>query len=130
MPKLNKDKMQYVTEEQRVMLFENSKKVYEMHVACHELMGHGSGKMFYRNKDLTFNFDSANVKNLLTGENITTWYEEGETWNGKFGNFSTSYEECRADVCGFWLQSFPEVYENFGFTAEDRERNFWVSVMG
>lgn len=90
-----------------------------MHVACHELMGHGAGKMFYRNKDGSFNFDQTTVKNLLNGESINSWYEEGETWNGKFGDFSTSFEECRADICGFWLQSFPEVYEIFGFKESD-----------
>lgn len=100
-----------------------------MHVACHELMGHGAGKMFYKNKDGSFNFDSATVKNLLTNEEITTWYEEGETWNGKFGDISASIEECRADICGFWLMDFKEVFETFGFTDADRVTNFWVSVM-
>ena len=65
-----------------------------MHVACHELMGHGAGKMFYKNKDGSFNFDTQSVKNLLNGELVKSWYEEGETWNGKFGDFSTSFEEC------------------------------------
>ena len=94
MGKLTKNTMQYVTQEQSEILFENQQKVYEMHVACHELMGHGAGKMFYRNQNGTFNFDVKNVKNLLNGEEITTWYNEGETWNGKFGDFSTSIEEC------------------------------------
>lgn len=47
MPKANKANMQYVTEEQRDILYEKSQSVYIMHVACHELMGHGAGKMFY-----------------------------------------------------------------------------------
>lgn len=129
MPKANKANMQYVTEEQWDILYEKSQSVYIMHVACHELMGHGAGKMFYWNKDGSFNFDKSSVKNLLTGEPVTSWYEEGETWNGKFGDFSTSIEECWADICGFWLQSFPEVYEIFGFKAEDAEQNLYVQVM-
>jgi len=60
---------------------------------------------------------------------VKSWYEEGETWNGKFGDFSTSFEECWADICGFWLQSFPEVYEIFGFTEQDWEINLYVQVM-
>ena len=26
-------------------------KTYQVHVACHELLGHGTGKLIYREKD-------------------------------------------------------------------------------
>jgi len=42
---------------------------------------------------------------------------------------STSYEECRADTCGFHLVPNPEVYTIFGFLAEDVEKLLWVNVM-
>lgn len=92
-------------------------------------MGHGVGKLFIKNEDGTFNFDKENVKNPLTGEEITTWYEHNETWNSKFGDISSAYEECRADTCGFYLATFPEVYTIFGFTEEDAPNLLYSSLM-
>lgn len=130
MPQIKAQNIQFCTPEQVELLCQNHGKVYEMHVACHELMGHGVGKLFVKKADGSFNFDIENVRNPLTGEPITTWYEEHETWNGKFGSISASYEECRADTCGYWLQTFPVVYENFGFTEADRETNLFTSMLG
>lgn len=45
------DKIEFATEEQGKILYENVFKCYEVHVACHELLGHGSGKLIYRNSD-------------------------------------------------------------------------------
>ena len=42
-----------------------------MHVGCHELLGHGVGKLIYR--DSTGNFTE--VKDPLTGEPLGTCYE-------------------------------------------------------
>jgi dipeptidyl-peptidase-3 len=61
-------------------------------------MGHGSGKMIYRGQGPTPKFTDPE-----NGEVFESCYEEGETWNSKFGAISTSYEECRADTCGFHL---------------------------
>ena len=85
-------------------------KSYQVHVACHELLGHGVGKLIYRNADGSV----IPVIDPVTGENLNTCYEEGETWNSKFGKISTSFEECRADTCGWYLCTFPEVYSVFG----------------
>ena len=70
-----------------------------MHVACHELLGHGVGKLIYRNADGS----ASTFTDPVNGETFTSCYEEGETWNGKFGSISASYEECRADTCGYFL---------------------------
>ena len=107
--------MQFATEEQSKILSENSLKCYEVHVACHELLGHGVGKLIYRNKDGT----APTFTDPITGEKYESCYEEGETWNGKFGAFSTSYEECRADTCGFYLCTLPDVYSLFNVADED-----------
>jgi dipeptidyl-peptidase-3 len=51
-------------------------------VALHELLGHGTGKLF--TKDATtgeLNFDPAVVKNPFTGGEITTPYLSTETWS-------------------------------------------------
>ena len=65
----------------------------------------------------------------LTGEELGTCYEEGEVWNTKFGSISTSYEECRADVCGFYLELLPEVFTLFGFEEDQMRTIAWVNVM-
>lgn len=65
----------------------------------------------------------------LTQENVQCSYSEGETWNGKFGAISTSYEECRADTCGYFLATLPEVYSLFGIQDSEVDQMLWVNVM-
>jgi len=103
--------VQFATEEQSQILSQNTIKSYEVHVACHELLGHGVGKLIYRNEDGT----CQTYTDPITGEKFESCYEKGETWNSKFGSFSTSYEECRADTCGFYLCTLPDVYTLFDF---------------
>ena len=117
--------MQYATEEQQKILAENTIKCYEVHVACHELLGHGVGKLIYRNSDGS----SPTFTDPVTGEEFQSCYEKDETWNGKFGSISASYEECRADTCGFYLAQFPEVYTLFGFEEKDVPQLMWVNIM-
>jgi dipeptidyl-peptidase-3 len=74
-------------------------RCYEIHVACHELLGHGTGKLIYRTPDgKAYSFTDP-----CTGEQQESCYEEGETWSSRFGQISASYEECRADASGFFL---------------------------
>ena len=63
------------------------------------------------------------------GTLIALLAEEGEDWNGKFGSISTSYEECRADTCGFYLCTLPQVYSLFGFDDSEVDTVLWVNVM-
>jgi len=98
---------------------------YQVHVACHELLGHGSGKLIYRDPDGT----CPKFTDPITGETFESCYEAGETWNTKFGKISTSYEECRADTCGFYLCTLPEVYSLFGFQDHEVDLLLWVNVM-
>jgi dipeptidyl-peptidase-3 len=92
-------------------LAENTLRTYTVHVACHELLGHGTGKLIYRP-------DSGELPTFtdpLTGEQYQSAYEKGETWSTRFGKISTSYEECRADTAGYYLCTLPEVYKIFDF---------------
>ena len=43
--------VEFATEEQGKILSENVINCYEVHVACHELLGHGCGKLIFRNPD-------------------------------------------------------------------------------
>ena len=50
-------------------------------VALHELLGHGTGKLFQKGEDGELNFDPDKVKNPFTGADITTFYSATETWS-------------------------------------------------
>lgn len=97
-----------------------------MHVACHELLGHGVGRSLFRNEvtgeDLEFT-------DPLTGQSFRSCYEKGEQWNEKFGSISTSYEECRADTCGFYLAVLPQIYSLFNIQDHQMPDMLWCSVM-
>ena len=117
--------VQFATEEQSAMLTANTIKSYEVHVACHELLGHGVGKLIYRNADGT----APTFTDPVNGETFESCYEAGETWNGKFGAISASYEECRADTCGFYLCQLPDVYTLFDWEESEIDIMLWTSVM-
>lgn len=117
--------VEFATPEQSAILAENSQRSYEVHVACHELLGHGTGKLFYRGAD----GKATKFTDPISGSDFESCYEEGETYNGKFGSISTSFEECRADTCGFFLCTLPEVYSLFGFKEDETDTLLWVNVM-
>ena len=69
---------------------------FEVQVGLHELLGHGTGKLFAEIKPGEYNFDSRNPPiNPVTGEAVKTWYKIGQTWGSVFGGVAASYEECR-----------------------------------
>lgn len=103
--------LEFATPEQSDLLNKHTLRCYEVHVGLHELLGHGVGKLIYRNADGT----CPSYTDPITGESFESCYEEGETFNGKFAAISASYEECRADTCGYFLCQLPEVYTLFGF---------------
>ncbi len=117
--------VEFATPEQSSLLAANTIRCYEVHVACHELLGHGVGKLIYRNADGS----TPRFVDPISGETVESCYEEGETWNGKFGAISTSYEECRADTCGYYLCTLPDVYTLFGFEESETDLMLWVNVM-
>jgi dipeptidyl-peptidase-3 len=124
---------QFTTEEQSKLLVDWTQRCYEIHVACHELLGHGVGKLIYREKEESK--EEAKRGSVMTfedldrGDTFQSCYEDGDTWNSKFGEISASFEECRADTCGFFLCTLPEVYKLFGFVEEEIPTLLWVNLM-
>ncbi|EMD38545.1 hypothetical protein CERSUDRAFT_82823 [Gelatoporia subvermispora B] len=99
------------------------KQAFELQVANHELLGHGSGKLFQESADGTRNFTPEKIVNPLTGKPITSWYKPGQTPDSVLGEVSSSMEECRAETAALYLASNPDILRIFNYTepklAED-----------
>jgi len=93
-------------------------KAFELQVANHELLGHGSGKLFEEGADGKLNFDVDKVINPLTGEKITSWYKPGQTPGSVLGEVSSSMEECRAETVALYLVSNPDILKIFNYTDQ------------
>ncbi|KII88512.1 hypothetical protein PLICRDRAFT_54343 [Plicaturopsis crispa FD-325 SS-3] len=91
-------------------------RAFELQVANHELLGHGSGKLFQEDADGKKNFDPEKIINPLTGEKITSWYKDGQTPGSVLGEVSSSMEECRAETVALYLVSNPAILKIFNYT--------------
>jgi len=115
------EKITFLSDADIVLFKEWRGKSFEVQVAIHELLGHGSGKLLKEVEGGGLNFDTESVKHPITGGKVETWYKEGETWDAKFGAMSSSYEECRAECVGIYLCTVPSILSLFGHTCGDGE---------
>jgi len=114
-PKFSAENLFFCNEKDIEILTQVGQQSYVMHVACHELLGHGTGKIFKKNEKGEFNFDIDFLINPLTNEKISSWYEENENFESKFTDISRSLEELRADLGGLYFTFFKEVHQIFEF---------------
>ncbi|KAL0946907.1 hypothetical protein HGRIS_013069 [Hohenbuehelia grisea] len=93
-------------------------RAFELQVANHELLGHGSGKLFQEDADGKKNFDVEKVINPLTGKPVTSWYKPGQTADSVLGEVSSSMEECRAETVALYLVSNSDILKIFKYVDQ------------
>lgn len=106
---------------------DNSDRSLTIGVACHELIGHGSGKLFMEDKDKNLNVDRTFLE-----KNNYGYYKYGETWGTKFGRLASSYEECRAESIALYYACCREVVKIFGIDESsflDNLKTQWLAMM-
>uniref|UniRef100_A0A8C2WZA8 Dipeptidyl peptidase 3 n=1 Tax=Cyclopterus lumpus TaxID=8103 RepID=A0A8C2WZA8_CYCLU len=122
-----KDKLTFLQEEDKDLFIKWKGPSFEVQVGLHELLGHGSGKLFVQDDMGKFNFDQSKVTNPETGEPVSSWYRGSETWDSKFSTIASSYEECRAECVGLYLCLIKQVLSIFGHEGQDAEDVVYVN---
>ncbi|XP_054610474.1 dipeptidyl peptidase 3 [Dunckerocampus dactyliophorus] len=122
-----KEKLTFLEEEDKDLFIKWKSPSFEVQVGLHELLGHGSGKLFVQDDKGQFNFDQNKVTNPETGEQVSSWYQDSETWDSKFSTIASSYEECRAECVGLYLCLNKEVLSIFGHEDQDAEDVVYVN---
>lgn len=97
----------------------------------HELIGHGSGKLFRQEEDGgPLNYDADLVKNPCTGELVKTYYKPGESYGSVFAALASAMEECRAECVSLYLGVDADIQEIFGFTGSACEDSVYAGWLG
>ncbi|CAL8091794.1 unnamed protein product [Orchesella dallaii] len=114
-----KDKrpLPFLSDKDKEIFKEYRMAAFELQVGLHELLGHGSGKLFQRHLDGQTNYPS-DLKNPLTNDLIENAYEQGETYDSVFTTLGSGYEECRADSVGIYLCLDKDVVKIFGHEGD------------
>lgn len=112
-PRPKPENMHFMAKEDIDLMVKYDKESLTMVVALHELLGHGTGKLFTKNtEDGKTNYEEG-TPNPFTGKPIETFYTDKETWSQKFGKLHSGYEECRADSVAIYLMNYEEPYHIF-----------------
>uniref|UniRef100_A0A7N6ALX2 Dipeptidyl peptidase 3 n=1 Tax=Anabas testudineus TaxID=64144 RepID=A0A7N6ALX2_ANATE len=122
-----KEKLTFLQEEDKDLFIKWKGPSFEVQVGLHELLGHGSGKLFVQDDKGKFNFDQSKVINPETGEPVSSWYRDSETWDSKFTTIASSYEECRAECVGLYLCLNKQVLSIFGHEGQDAEDVVYIN---
>jgi dipeptidyl-peptidase-3 len=89
------------------------------------MFGHGSGRLLYRDSEGKC---PSQLVDPMTQETIDSCYSEGESFQDKWGEMSSSYEECKADTAGLYLLKFEKMYEDFNLTQNNKNAT-WKDLL-
>jgi len=124
---------QYVCDEDQAVYKKRLGESFDVQVALHELLGHGSGKIFMEGQDGNLNFDQEKMRAAISeeyGPEFTPdvfWYKPGQTWDSLFLDMASPMEECRAEAVGIYLCLIPEIGKIFGHENESLEEVIYVN---
>ncbi|XP_068600106.1 dipeptidyl peptidase 3-like [Brachionichthys hirsutus] len=125
-----REKLTFLKEEDKDLFIKLKGAAFEVQVGLHELLGHGSGKLFTQDDNGEFNFDKSKVINPETGELVSSWYRANETWDSKFSTIASTYEECRAECVALHLCFKKEVLSIFGHEGQAADGVVYVTWLG
>ncbi|KAF2072217.1 hypothetical protein CYY_006462 [Polysphondylium violaceum] len=118
-----KQKENFLRDEDQDLYSELFSHAFEVQVALHELLGHGSGKLVQVDANGKLNIDPETI-NVVTGKKIdpqTEAYKVGETYDSKFENVGSMIEENRAEAVALSLSLSPAILSLFGYTGQKAE---------
>ncbi|CAL8111205.1 unnamed protein product [Orchesella dallaii] len=121
----------FVNDRDKDILNTHRIEAFEVQVAYHELLGHGSGKLLKKNSDGTTNYPS-DLKNPLTNDLIESAYEDGENYDSVFTTLGSAYEECRAEAVGLLLCLDKNALKIFGIEEDKADTIIyanWLSMI-
>ena len=118
--KPTKEGLQFVEENEKDMHLKYYNPSLFVIVALHELLGHGSGKLYTQ---------LPGFPSPLDGQEFTTFYKENQTWHSVFGEIASTYEECKADSVALYLSVFEDVQETLlpQFNKEERWETVYIA---
>jgi len=124
-----KQKENFLRDEDQDLYAELFSEAFEVQVAIHELLGHGSGKLVQVDANGKLNIDPETI-NIVTGKKIdpeTEAYKVGESYDSKFQNVGSMIEECRSECVGNMLCIEPEMLALFGHTGQKAEDIIYIN---
>jgi len=128
----SKEKIDFIRDEDQIYFEQYDIKSFEVQVGIHELLGHGTGKLLIEDAQGGKNFDS-NLINPITNAPVASWYKAKETYDSLFQSYGSTIEECRAESCGLYLCSNPDLLKQFGITDPKEQEEVcyanWLSMI-
>jgi len=114
-----KERVNHIADDDQKMYQDLMDKAFKVQVGLHELLGHGSGKLFTEKEDGSLNFPD-NLINPLTKEVVKdTYYRKGQTYDTVFTSLGSTFEECRAEAVGIFLCVQEEVLKIYGYDKKE-----------